>query len=266
MTIQELLENAPLEALGLLDPEEQAAFDAAFARAPEGVKAQVRAEQARVAAHAALYPDVEPPPALRAKVLAGVRAAMLESEMHAVEAEPLTMRRRVAHWWRPTAIGMLSAAALLGAAFISVYNENANLRREVAGSAVMNDLMGLRTGAGVLDDTLFSTEVRRIVFERTDAADEAAFPGRAALYSHPQWESARFYCADLPPREGRVYRLVVLTPDNRIDRTIDELAAERAITTRGISGLVAGSRVAVVSVAVGSAFNPATDILLVGVV
>ncbi|MDX2131544.1 MAG: hypothetical protein SFY69_05790 [Planctomycetota bacterium] len=266
MNIQELLENAHLDALGLLDPEERAAFDLAFLRAPEGVKAHVRAEQARVAVSPALLADASPPPALREKVLAGVRAAMLEAEVRAVEDEPLVSRRRVAPWWRPTAIGMLTAAALLGAAFVSVYFENAKLRQEVASSAVMNDLMGMRLGAGVLDDTLFSPDTRRIVFEATDQARTAEFPGRAAVYVNPRWEDARFFCADLPTAPGASYRLVTLTADNRIAGEVAELPAEKAITTRGLGELASGTRLAIIRVGEGGVFDAAADILLIATV
>jgi hypothetical protein len=60
MTIQQLLENAHLDALGMLDADEQTQFNKAFASAPPAIRAQIRGEQARVADMGDLLPDVTP--------------------------------------------------------------------------------------------------------------------------------------------------------------------------------------------------------------
>ena len=65
MTLKDLLEHAHLDALGLLDERDKAAFEAALATAPAGVRAQVRSEQARWATMETLLPDAEPPAELR---------------------------------------------------------------------------------------------------------------------------------------------------------------------------------------------------------
>ncbi|QYU70067.1 hypothetical protein J4558_08100 [Leptolyngbya sp. 15MV] len=49
MPFHDLLEMAVLDTLGLLDEQEQAAFEMAFRSAPPAVQAQVRREQTRFA-------------------------------------------------------------------------------------------------------------------------------------------------------------------------------------------------------------------------
>jgi hypothetical protein len=57
MTAYELIEMAVLDALGILDEEERASFERAFAAAAPGLQAQVRAEQARLVDLVDLLPD-----------------------------------------------------------------------------------------------------------------------------------------------------------------------------------------------------------------
>jgi hypothetical protein len=76
MTLKDLLETAQLDALGLLDDDEAAAFDRAFRAAPQAIQARLREAQARVASSDALLADVVAPASLRPKVLGGVYAAM----------------------------------------------------------------------------------------------------------------------------------------------------------------------------------------------
>lgn len=73
MSLQELIELAILDAMGLLDEREQASFESAFRTASPSIQAQVRREQTRLSRIEALLPDVTPPAGLRAAVLAAVR-------------------------------------------------------------------------------------------------------------------------------------------------------------------------------------------------
>ena len=47
MTWQEMIENAHLDALGLLDEQDRERFDSAFLKLPADLKTQLRAEQDR---------------------------------------------------------------------------------------------------------------------------------------------------------------------------------------------------------------------------
>ena len=76
MNPHELLEMASLDALGLLDEEERAEFEAAFNAASPELQAAVRRAQLRATDIDAMLPSVEPPPGLRARVLSAVRSAI----------------------------------------------------------------------------------------------------------------------------------------------------------------------------------------------
>lgn len=261
MTIRELLENAHLDALGLLDGEEAAAFERAYAAAPQGIKSQVRAEQARWAGSPSLMVDAEPSPDLRGRVLRAVHAAIVQSESGSGADLELRPSRRVASWWRATSVGLLCTCVLLSAAFLKVMDEYGNLAEQIPSNSVMNDWMGAaRTGGNVLSDTLFSEQTTRVLFSPSEAAMRSGFPGVAAVFVNPGWQ--RFYCENLPQNEGKVYRLVVLKADRSIDRTIQDLPAQRGFQTVGLNELNAGTTLAVVAITANMAFDPATDIFL----
>ena len=75
---RDLIELSLLDAMGLLDDEERAAFERAFAGTSPAVQSHVRREQTRLAQIDFLLPDVEAPAGLRAMVLEAVRKAMAE--------------------------------------------------------------------------------------------------------------------------------------------------------------------------------------------
>jgi hypothetical protein len=263
MTIQELFELAHLDALGLLDGDEQAAFERAFAAAPASIKSQIRAEQARWAYTASLLPDAEPSPELRARVLEAVSEAMLRHQADHPEATlELHPSRRVAKWWRTASIGLLCAAVIFGAAFLKVMDENARLSEQVANNATMNELMKLKTGGQELNDTFLAADLVRVVFDRTDAAEDARFSGQAAVYWHARWQRPRFYCANLPLVPNASYRLVSLTPEGRVDQTLLELPAERALNTYLLPELARGTRLAVIMMIPDVPFDASRHVLL----
>ena len=72
MTRDELLEMAPLDALGLLDDYDAAIFHRAFHHASAAVQAEIRALQAELAIDPSFLSAEEPRATLRAKVLARV--------------------------------------------------------------------------------------------------------------------------------------------------------------------------------------------------
>lgn len=75
---EELIEQASLDALGLLDEFEAAHYARSFHAAPASVQEEIRRLQAAVATDAALLADEEPPADLRSKVMGSVREAMDE--------------------------------------------------------------------------------------------------------------------------------------------------------------------------------------------
>jgi len=85
MTRDELLELAPLDALGLLDEYDALLFSRGYHAAPERVRIEVRELQAAVAADESLLPDVVPSEGMRSRVIEAVRREADE----AVDLAPL---------------------------------------------------------------------------------------------------------------------------------------------------------------------------------
>ncbi len=106
MTRDELLELAPLDALGLLDEYDALLFSRGFHAAPERVRTEVRALQAAVAADEILLPDVMPPAGMRSRVVEAIRREAEE----AVDLAPLATIGRA----RPRAAATLDRPAAAG--------------------------------------------------------------------------------------------------------------------------------------------------------
>lgn len=263
MTIQQLLENAHLDALGMLDADDQAAFERAFAAAPAGVKAQVRAEQARWAEASSFLPDVQPSADLKQKVLDAVSVAMLEGSAGRAD-DVLEMRPslRVSRWWRAGAVGMSCAAVLLGAMLVKVTSDLTTISRQVASGKVMDDLTGVRTGGQVLRDTLFAAGTQRIIFQATDAGKAMATPIDASVFVNATWDGPQFYCDSLPEQPGKVYQLVVLNAAGSIASVVRDLPAKAGLMTEGLREMSRGTVLAIVLVKQGGEFNAATDVLM----
>jgi hypothetical protein len=83
---EELIEQAALEALGLLDERETEVFERAFEDAPENIQEQIRRIQAETVTDVAMLSGEEPPAGLRGKVLAAVVDAV---EDEARELQPI---------------------------------------------------------------------------------------------------------------------------------------------------------------------------------
>ena len=80
MTHEELLEQAALDALGLLDQYESSLFTRSFHRATATVQKQIVEFQAELAADESLLPDEMPPADLRERVLSSVAEAVESQE------------------------------------------------------------------------------------------------------------------------------------------------------------------------------------------
>lgn len=263
MTIKELLENAHLDALGLLDPEEQAAFEKAFAAAPPSVQNHVRADQARWAQASPLLPNVEPSPDLRDKVLGAVSAAILVEEGAQADASlELRPSRRVAPWWRSLSIGMLTAAVTLGAVSVYVLKENRDLQQQIVSSHVTESLMQVKA-TQIVNDILLDQSTKQAAFQPSDAALACGFQGAASLFDNKSWEKPIIFC-----KGGRVegiqgYRLVVLDSNNKVTEGLLDIEPGKDVKNITVQRLAAGTRLAVIAIAsTGAAFDPAKDIML----
>ncbi len=244
MTLQQLLENAHLDALGQLDDREQAAFEAAFAAAPPAVQAQIRQEQARVANMDQLLPQVEPPTYLRERVLNAVSAAMLTESAGQGELA-MGPSRRVHTAWRAASFGLLTACVVLTVAFVNVYTTNQAINTQVEGDAASAAF--LRTFERVhMQDVLYSPNAERVLFEAADAS----FGGRASLWVSPDWETARMF-TQLPAATGQVYEVVVLDQNDMPTRTLTSFLADGTSQVLTLAKLAPQTRVALVSAVAG---------------
>lgn len=238
MSIQELLESAQLDALGLLDEQDREAFERAFAAAPAALQAQLRREQARLCHIDALLPEVELPDAVWPKVRDAVREAQLNAtnatgavHAHAGSdraARPLPMSRSgaVNRLWRAAAIGFATAAVVLGGAVIHLRltaERNSDIEN-VAGES--RDLVSA-FGRQYLSEQLFGNQCDRFVMRD----DSGKSRGQAAVYTSPEWPGAVLYCRVAAP-EGTTLRLVELTDAGEIGDTLTEFASNGALETR----------------------------------
>ena len=247
MTQRELLENALLDALSLLDDDERRAFEEAFRAAPPAVQAQVRREQTRLARMDSLLPDVSAPAALRARVLEAVRAAI--AGRHLAEAEStlrlhdpdaisrlpaVTHRRRTAAVWRAIALGCAAAAIVLGVT-------TANLQSAIGELRSQEDLLiteiSKAFGPEYLYDALVDASTQRITLTSADA--EMSGAAQAAVWVNPDWRTAKLFGINLPATAGSQYRLVVLDDNNQPVSTIAEFTFTGGLLNREVPVTVA---------------------------
>ncbi len=239
--VHELLELAGIDALGLLDEEDHAAFVAGLESAPATLRELIIAEQARVAAEGLLLPDAEPGDALRRRVLGRITAG-IESGRRAEEPAParavshtradrpsrpprLQRARRVSPAWRISSISLAVAVVVLSVLHVQLKQEFDDVRD----GAQISMLIGA-VGVDDIEATLFDASSRRYQFTPVGDVGRA----RAMLWHLPDNGKARLYIANFPTVTG--YRLVVLGDD---DRPIEELASFEA------DGLLSGVDVAI---------------------
>jgi hypothetical protein len=123
MNTQNLLEQASLDALGLLDEQERTAFETGFRAAPPAVQAQIRREQARFASSDVFLPRVDTPAGLKFRVLTAVRDAIQSfNRVETARRAEHTPFLRSLMWnstplWRAACIGFATATVVLGVFF-----------------------------------------------------------------------------------------------------------------------------------------------------
>ena len=256
MTFKELLENAHLDALGMLDSEEQAAFEAAFYAASPGVRTQIRNEQARWSRMEATLPQVEPGPHVRALVLDRIREAI------SADQSRMTISAGGGRRWQRTGMIALATAALaFGAAFFTVSNENRRMADQFAKNRDLEGPLALFRNGQVTKDVLASSETVRVAFK---AVDET-FQGTAALWIHPSWKGeAKLVSHGLKAAPGRAFRLVVLNAANEVIKDLgsafpgdDSLALEEV----NVSDLMTGMKLAILDVGIGQSSASGTAVL-----
>jgi len=255
MTLKDLLEQAHLDALGMLDEPEAAAFEAAFAAATPAVQAHIREEQARWASQQILLSNDTPGAALRARVLSAVdRAAADQAHAELVASElstdapefELRSPRRVASAWRTGGVALLCACMVLGVSFIKVYNDNADMQQRLTDDSHLTGWTTLWGNGQQMSDMLFDKDTRHAFFSAADSTP-ANFRGQASVYVNAGWPKARLFVSGLTAQAGENFRLVVLSETDKIEQELAVLSPGAGLQTMQLEGLKAGMRLALVS-------------------
>jgi hypothetical protein len=243
MSLQELIELAILDAMGLLDEREQAGFEAAFRTASPVVQAQVRREQTRLSRIEALLPDVTPPAGLRAAVIEAVRAQIASGTADQKELVlPYILKSRtVSPLWRASALGLAAAAVVFGITTFQWKHEYDHLQEVLRGDNVILALNN-QFGASYVRDVLFAPDTRRVVFKPVTPG----FKGAASVFLHPEWKEAKFFAESMTTPEGRPYRLAVIDDEDHIVQVLDTITSDGRLFSKDIAIKTAQNHLAIV--------------------
>jgi hypothetical protein len=231
MTTQQLIEMASLDALGMLDADERAEFEAAFRAASPSVQAQVRREQKRFANAEHLLPDVEPPAGLKFRVMSAVRDAIIgiTAGDAAAAANAVSKGSKAGAWfnsttiWRAACIGFATTTVLLTGVAAYVFDRNQAYREETEialGRALLTEL------GNDFQEVALAEDVR--IF---DFAEGDGLSAKARLWVHPETQVAFLFCTDMPVRSGR-YSLVLERGDAESEVVRQFRASDGMITFR----------------------------------
>jgi hypothetical protein len=223
LSTRDLIELSLLDAMGLLDDEERAEFERAFAGTSPAIQAHIRREQTRLAQIDFLLPEVEPPADLRSAVLEAVRRAMTEGS----RAEPakaafipaMLPSRRVSPLWRAGAVGFATAAVVFGFFTVKMKNDFDYLEAMTRTNFITDQAMvGL---GGAFEDAIFNPNIRHVVFSATSDGVR----GKAVLLLDDENGEAFLMCRNLPAEEGREYRLVVIDAEGKVGELLDSFTS-----------------------------------------
>jgi hypothetical protein len=257
MTLYELLESAHLDAMGLLDENEQKAFEDAFRAASPGVQSQIRAEQGRWARTAARLIDEEPPSSLKPRVLARVAEA-IEDETAPIAGLigreglvlPVRNASRVSPLWRAAAIGFATAALVSLVTVLDQASQTRRLNEEYLGDRLVGHLT-IGFGKDYYHDAIFDGQTKQCVFKHAQGVSA----GAAAIFINPEWKGARLFCEQLPDISagGKEYRVVAVDANNKpIGETLKQFNSDGTLMSMSVDAKVRpGTRLAIVSVAFG---------------
>ncbi|HEX8877209.1 MAG TPA: hypothetical protein VF777_10700 [Phycisphaerales bacterium] len=238
MKTHELFEAAQLDAMGLLDGQEQAEFEAALMAASPALRAQIRDEQSRYAKPERLPAGIEPAPDLRARVLAAVKADIASvlgskarvSMPHAAgRTVPSTVpvRRATTNVWRGLTLACLTASVVLG---VVVFQQNATLKNLAAASGTDSSLNQLVTAFGPNDlmDVVFTPNTKQVAFTPVDTTSKA----QAAIWYNNDRGSAHLLCRNLSGGPNETLRLVTLDDAGNVVSELAELNSDGGFVSR----------------------------------
>jgi hypothetical protein len=285
MKLQEMLEAVQLDALGMLEGEDRRAFEAAFDAADPAIQAQVRAEQERCMTWAWDASEVEPPAALRERVLGTIHSEIQAKaagprDWHDDATLPLTESRpglgvaaagvigrvdartrtpRVSPAWRASSLGFATAAAVLLAAFFSVTRQMESLK-QVANDDRALEAVSKGLGGDIAIEAIFGADTQRFTFA---AVPGVATNAAATIFLLPKNNEGRLFVKDLSLGAGQTARVVVLDDHDQIVSEIAEFAMNQKIGTAKVDYEASKGRR--LGIAVATAGQPASkaDVRLV---
>lgn len=279
MTIRELLEAAHLDALGLLEEADHRDFNRAFDRASPEIQAHVRTEQARWAGSHAILLETEPPASLRERVLKAIRAeieagatidngalgdAVAGVIAHGTVVMAPASMIRVSPAWRAGAIGFASAAALLLAAFVYVFDTNSRLAERVASDQMLGSYVK-SFGGDRFQDVVFTDAHQRRVFKAEPGFD--ADKALAAIHFADTWDKAQLFVKGVAAIPGESFRLVEVDESGAVVRELSQFASNGQFVSLQVpiaaSELKPGMRLAIASAAVGQPSSAARLLMTV---
>jgi hypothetical protein len=245
MTTRELLENANLAALGLLDADEHAAYEGALSKSPVAVREHILKEQARWSGGDGLLPSVDAPEHLRERVLDAVRGAMVDDEIAQSAASFDTTfgkQHRVSALWRAGALGLLCACVALTGMLVYVRQTERESADRLASGLATEGLRGAM-GYKFVDDVVFDASTQRIAFEASDSA----FEGTCTLYLNDKWGEGRAVMSAMPVlNAGERYAIVELTAEGKVARELASFTGSVQMDSVGVKLVERGTKIALV--------------------
>lgn len=169
---EELIEQASLDALGLLDEFEAAHYARSFHAAPASVQEEVRRIQAAISTDPALLSDEEPPADLRSRVLGAVHGAIDQeanelkpiatigaraprraeaTDVAGLERERMVLQlrsvERTVSMWRAASVG-LAASLVAALVWINVFTNQMNRVEQLVQNASTAQEIEAQVGPG----------------------------------------------------------------------------------------------------------------------
>lgn len=260
MSLKDLLELAHLDALGLLDEDDQRRFERAFVAAPPALKDQVRAEQARWADMDPILPRVEPPADLRDRVLAAVEQAMIRDvALGDSMGDDIFPAHRVSSHWRTGAVALLSVLVIFVGAFSYVYSINDRMREAINQNTDANRYLATWGTSDHLRDSLFEPGVVHSYFHPVDETITA----RASIYVSKDWTTNKLFVEGLPSPQGATLRVCVVDEKNNVVREVASFTSDGSLTRCDLPGTLGnGTRVAILAAPRGMPASAASATLL----
>ncbi len=237
MTLQELIELAILDAMGLLDEEERLSFELAFRSAAPAVQAQVRREQTRLSRIEAILPGVTPPAGLRAAVVQAVRREIAASEAVAsanpalMIADSMVKSRGVSSLWRAGSLGLAAAAVVLAITTFKLQSDFKALEVRMRNDSVL-EAASRQLGPLFVRNVLFSKDTRRLVLTPATGTK-----GAASVWVNNEWKDGLFFCNGLATPKDGTYKIAIVDADNKVVRELASFQSDGELMPVQLKGL-----------------------------